>query len=155
MRLEFIFLGRTRESYLAAGVDDFVTRLKRYVPVEIKILKERQWSAKEQSRQMAVEGQQLLAAASPGGLLVALDPLGQELDSEQLASRLARWQGEGRRHLTFVLGGALGLSAEVREKADYTLSLSKMTFTHEMARFILTEQIYRAYSILAGTQYHK
>lgn len=155
MRLEFLFLGRTRESYLAAGVDDFVLRLKRYAPVEIKTLKERQWSPREQSRQMQVEGEQLLAAVMAGAFLVALDPLGQALTSEQLAAQVGQWQDEGRRQLTFVLGGPLGLPPAVRQRADYTLSLSKMTFTHEMARLLLLEQIYRAYAILAGSQYHK
>lgn len=155
MRLEFLFPGKTREGYLAAGIDDFRKRLANYAEVEIKNLKEFKPGRKPEPLVRQEEGQSLLARLASKTLVVALDPGGHSLSSEELAARLAIWEENGRRHLTFLVGGALGLAPEVLSRADYTLSLSRMTFTHEMARLLLLEQLYRAFSIRAGSGYHK
>jgi len=155
IRLEFLFPGKTRESYLAAGIDDFRRRLANYAEVEIKVLKEVRPGRKPDPQVRQEEGQALLARLAPKTLAVVLDPGGRALTSEELADRLADWEESGRRHLSFLVGGALGLAPEVLARADYTLSLSRLTFTHEMARLLLLEQLYRAFNIRSGTGYHK
>lgn len=155
MRLEFLFLGKTREPYLAAGIDDYRRRLSNYAEVEIRVLKEVRPASKPEAQVRQEEGQALLTHLNPRGLTVALDPGGRALSSEELAGLLGNWEDGGRRHLTFLVGGALGLAPEVLARADYRLSLSRMTFTHEMARLLVLEQLYRAFSIRAGSGYHK
>jgi 23S rRNA (pseudouridine1915-N3)-methyltransferase len=155
MRIGLLFLGKTKNSYLAAGIDDFCGRLKRYAEVDVRILKEVKPASKPDLQVKQEEGALLLSHLGPKSFLVALDPGGEQLSSEKLAVCLEGWQDRGINHLTIVLGGALGLSAKVLEQADLILSLSKMTFTHEMARLLIVEQLYRAFNILSGSGYHK
>jgi len=155
MRIDFLFLGKTKESYLAAGIEDFCKRLKRYTEVEIRILKDVKPGRKPERQIRQEEGDILLSHLYPSTLVVALDPGGKQLSSEDLARSLEEWQNNGRQQVTILLGGALGLSDKVLERADLVLSLSGMTFTHEMARLIIMEQLYRAFNIKAGTGYHK
>ena len=153
--MEFLFPGKTRESYLAAGIDDFRNRLANYAEVEIKVLKEIKPGRKPEAQVRQEEGRALLARLTPKTLIVAMDPAGRALSSEELSDRLTDWEDSGRRHLTFLVGGALGLAPEVLARADFKLSLSRLTFTHEMARLLLMEQLYRAFNIRLGTGYHK
>jgi len=155
MRLEFLFPGKTRENYLAAGIDDYLRRLANYAEVEIRILKEIRPASKPDAQVRQEEGEALLAHLPPKALVVALDLSGRALSSEELAAQLVNWQDGGRRHLVFLVGGALGLAPEILARAGFKLSLSRMTFTHEMARLLLMEQLYRAFSIKAGSGYHK
>ena len=104
---------------------------------------------------MEGEGDILLNATPKNSLLVALDSHGRTTSSEDFSKMIQGWEGQGTKAVTFVLGGPLGLAPTVKQKAHYVLSLSKMTFTHEMARLLLMEQLFRAYSIKAGTKYHK
>ena len=155
MRLEFLFLGKTREAYLAAGIDDYRRRLANYAGVEIRVLKEVRPASKPEAQVRQEEGQVLLAHLTAKSLVVALDPGGRAMNSEELARLVGEWEDGGRRHLTFLVGGPLGLAPEVLTRADFKLSLSPMTFTHEMARLLILEQLYRAFSIRAGSGYHK
>ena len=155
MHLEFLFLGKTREAYLAAGIDDYRRRLANYAEVEIRVLRDIRPASKPEAQIRQEEGVVLLAHLTPKTLVVVLDPGGKTIDSEGLASQVGEWEAVGRRHLTFLVGGALGLSPDVLDRADYKLSLSRMTFTHEMARLLILEQLYRAFSIRAGSGYHK
>ena len=154
MRVKILFLGKTKEKYLADGINDYLKRLERYVRVEVRIIREKGGKGSEKF-QMQKDGCQLLEGAGQKSYIVALDPAGQELSSEKLAGLMSRWEQQSRQEVTFIIGGPLGLSNEVKEKANYILSLSKMTFTHEMARLLLVEQLYRAFSIKAGSKYHK
>jgi len=156
------FLGKTKEQYLAAGIDDYAGRLRRFVQLEMVVLKEKKNAAKEDTvRQQNEEGQILLGSVQPSDRvakavrIVALDPAGQQLSSEELADMVSRWEDQGVREIAFLIGGPTGLALELVRKADYVLSLSRMTFTHEMARLLVLEQLYRAFSIKAGTGYHK
>ncbi len=155
MHLEFLFLGKTREAYLAAGIDDYRQRLANYAEVEIRVLKEVRPVSKPEAQVRQEEGAALLAHLPAKTLVVALDPGGRALSSEELAKQIGEWEDGGRRRLIFLVGGALGLSPEVLARADYKLSLSRLTFTHEMARLLILEQLYRAFSIRAGSGYHK
>ncbi|MDD5757969.1 MAG: 23S rRNA (pseudouridine(1915)-N(3))-methyltransferase RlmH [Desulfobulbaceae bacterium] len=154
MNIDCIFLGHTNEGYLEQGIADFQQRLARYCPVRVKIVKERKGKVADQVR-IDTEGRDLLEQLEPKSFVVVLDRTGRQVSSEAFASLFEQWQDQNRRSVSFVIGGALGLSKEVLAAADVVLSLSLMTFTHEMARMILLEQVYRAFTILAGTKYHK
>lgn len=159
MKIILPLLGKTKEQYLAAGIDDYAGRLKRYALLEMPVLKEKKNAAKEDKTRLQHEEGQILLSSVPqsGGAVrvVALDPAGQQLSSEELAELLCRWEDHGVREIAFLIGGPTGLAAELVKKADYMLSLSRMTFTHELARLLVLEQLYRAYSIKAGSGYHK
>ncbi|MBU0485570.1 MAG: 23S rRNA (pseudouridine(1915)-N(3))-methyltransferase RlmH [Proteobacteria bacterium] len=155
MNFEFIFPGKTREKYLATGIDDFCSRLKHHARIDIKIIKETKCVDPKDEKAKEAEGEAILKHVSKGSVLVALDLTGQQMSSEGLAKQLAEWQDGGCRKISFVIGGPDGLPANVVSRADKILSLSKMTLTHEMARLLLMEQLYRAFTILAGTGYHK
>lgn len=154
MNIECIFLGQTNEGYLEKGIADFQRRLERYCQVRIKVVKERKGRLADQVR-IDTEGRDLLEQIEPKSLLVAMDRTGRQVGSEGFAALFQQWQDQNRRTASFVIGGSLGLSREVLSAADLVLSLSQMTFTHEMARLLLLEQVYRAFTILAGSKYHK
>lgn len=154
MQIDCIFLGQTSEDYLDKGVSDFLKRLARYCQVRVKVVKERKGRLADQVR-IDTEGRDLLEQVEGKSLLVALDRSGRPMSSEAFAALFQEWQGQNRRTASFIIGGSLGLSREVLAAADLVLSLSQMTFTHEMARLILLEQVYRAFTILAGSKYHK
>ena len=156
MKIILPLLGKTREQYLGAGIDDFAGRLRRFVQLELPVLKEKKSGAKEDAARLQNEEAQILLGSVPqSAKVVALAPLGQQLSSEELADLLCRWEDRGVREIAFLIGGPTGLAPKLVEKADYVLSLSRMTFTHEMARMLVLEQLYRAFSIKAGTGYHK
>jgi len=156
MRFELLFLGKTKETYLAAGIEDFCKRLRRYAEVEIRTIKEKKWGSGEPEQKIkAEETDRLLACCTQPTMIVALDPAGRQASSEELAELLQQWEEQGQRKITFIIGGPLGLAPSIRQSADAMLSLSAMTFTHEMARLLLLEQLYRACTIRAGSQYHK
>ncbi len=157
MKFEVIFLGKTREKYLDQGIRDYGERLRRYVPLEIRILKDRNKHAKNDTDKviMAREAEQLLSQVKSASLTVALDPNGRQHSSEELSRILEKWENQGLQTISFLIGGHLGLTADVLDRADVTWSLSRLTFTHEMSRFILLEQLYRACSIKANHNYHK
>ncbi|MFA6498208.1 MAG: 23S rRNA (pseudouridine(1915)-N(3))-methyltransferase RlmH [Desulfurivibrionaceae bacterium] len=159
MKIILPFLGKTKEQYLAAGIDDYAGRLRRYAQLDLPVLKEKKNATKEDTARQQSEEAQILLGSLPqlGGAtkVVALAPAGQQLSSEDLADLLCRWEDQGVREIAFLIGGPTGLAPELVQKADYVLSLSRMTFTHEMARLLVLEQLYRAFSIKAGTGYHK
>ncbi|MCJ7602442.1 MAG: 23S rRNA (pseudouridine(1915)-N(3))-methyltransferase RlmH [Desulfobulbaceae bacterium] len=154
MRVELIFPGKTKEVYLKKGIDDFTERLSHYVKTDFKIIKDRS-GFKDAARAVLLEGEQLLENCGKSAYVVVLDPGGRQFSSEEFARMVENWEGQGRQVISFVIGGPEGLSPAVLARADLLLSLSRMTFTHEMTRLVLLEQLYRAYSIKAGTKYHK
>ena len=155
MRLELLFLGKTREAYLAAGIKDYAKRLSHYINIEIITLKEGKIKKGEPENATIERQSQTLMQNAQGSIIVCLDRTGREINSLELAAQLGNWEMQGLKKITFVLGGPLGLSANILKKSGLVLSLSKMTFTHEMARMLLLEQLYRAYTIKAGEKYHK
>lgn len=155
MKLELLFLGKTRESYLAAGIKDYHKRLSHYTRVELITIKEERLGKGVSEKVLVDKQSRRLLQHVQGACLVCLDGSGRQLDSLELSARMHAWEMQGLKKISFVLGGPLGLSAEILKNADFVLSLSKMTFTHEMARLILLEQLYRASTIRAGEKYHK
>lgn len=154
MKFVFLFLGKTREKYIDAGIRDFVNRLKRFVKVECILIKECPSGKIPEDVQKKQEARNLLDKCPDSSFLIALDPGGKELDSISLASAIAAWEESGQRSLYFIIGGHYGLDEDILQRADFILSLSRLTFTHEMSRLILLEQLYRCCMINAGRNYH-
>ena len=154
MKFLLPFLGKTKESYLEQGIRDYSNRLRRYLPLEIKVLKSSFGKNDSDQVIMAREADLLLKQAAAASLTVALDPTGRQFSSQELAALLDRWEQQGLQTICFLIGGHLGLNERVRRQANLLCSLSRLTFTHEMSRFILLEQLYRACSIRAGHKYH-
>jgi 23S rRNA (pseudouridine1915-N3)-methyltransferase len=143
MKIHLVWIGKTKDAHCAALVNEFLKRLSRYVSIELSELKEASGSADEAKVKQA-ESLKILAAVERDDLVILLDEKGSSLSSNSSIKRVA-----------FIIGGFAGVSDEVKKRAQLTLALSKMTLTHEFARVLLTEQIYRAYTLLAGVPYHK
>lgn len=154
MRVEFVFPGKTKESYINAGIKDFSKRLSHFVRTDFKIIKDKP-ASKNKGSLLEKEGEGLLSGCSKSSYIIALAPEGKQCTSEEFADMVVDWENQGRQVISFIIGGPDGLSRQVLNAADNVLSLSKMTFTHEMARLLLLEQLYRAYNIKNGTKYHK
>jgi len=153
--VEILFLGKTRESYLAAGIKEYMKRLSHYLKVEIKTVREERAKKGEPDKTIIEKQSRLLLQYVQDAYLVCLDRTGRQVESPELAAQLEKWEMQGLKRISFVIGGPLGLSDEILQKADLILSLSRMTFTHEMTRLLLLEQLYRACTIKAGEKYHK
>ena len=151
MKLTFLSVGKDRSGLFAPGVEEYLQRLGHWVTVEVAELPP---SRAAGARAREEEGQALLRRLKGREVLVALDERGQALSSVELAAWLQR-QREAARDLAFAVGGDEGLSDEVRGRAALVLSLSRMTLPHRLARLVLAEQVYRAFSILHGEPYHK
>ena len=158
MKITIVCAGRLKEKYLTAGISEFLKRLKPMAQVEILEVHEEKMpdnpSVAEKEQVLQKEGEKLLKLVPSGSYLFVLDVYGEELSSEELAERIDKLGVSGRSNLTFLIGGAFGLSREVRQAADMKLSFSRLTFTHQMVRLLLVEQIYRAFKINRGEKYH-
>ncbi len=155
MKFVFLFPGKTRSRYLDDGIRDYATRLQRYVPVEMVFLREKHSRNDSDRIIIRKEAEQLLSCSRRAPFRVALDPGGLQPDSEELAAMMQKWEDRSLPAIYFLTGGHLGLDRSVLREADQVLSLSRLTFTHEMTRLILMEQLYRACTIRAGHNYHK
>ncbi|MDR2551047.1 MAG: 23S rRNA (pseudouridine(1915)-N(3))-methyltransferase RlmH [Desulfobulbus sp.] len=155
MRFLIPLVGKTREPYLNAGIRDYANRLSHFVPVALPVLRERHGRREPDEAIKAAEAAPLLEQAAAAGLCVALDPGGMSPDSHELAGLLTQWEERGIGTVCFLIGGHLGLHRSVLARANVVMSLSRLTFTHEMTRLILLEQLYRACTIKAGQKYHK
>lgn len=155
MEITLIVIGKTNAKYLIEGLDEYTRRLKHYITYNINILPDiKNTKNLTEEQQKETEGKLILNALKPGDYLVLLDERGKEFSSMQFSDYLQRKMNSGLRRLVFVVGGPYGFSKDVYNKADEKLSLSKMTFSHEMIRLFFTEQIYRAMTIIRGEPYH-
>ena len=158
MKITVVCAGKIKEKYLSAGIAEFMKRLKPFAQVEIREVHEEKMpdspSAAEKEQVLTKEGEKLLKLVPEGSYLFVLDVFGKERSSEELAASIDKLGLSGRSNITFLIGGAFGLSPEVRRAADELLSFSRMTFTHQMVRLLLVEQIYRAFKINRGEKYH-
>jgi 23S rRNA (pseudouridine1915-N3)-methyltransferase len=154
MRLTVLFTGKTRERYLKEGVAEYMKRIGRYAPLTTITLPDLKISGKMAQEQVKkMEGEQILKKLKPADHVVLLDERGKMFSSTQFAQHLSSLEGRTG-HTVFIIGGAYGFSDEVQQRANATLSLSLMTFSHQMVRLIFAEQLYRAYTILKGEPYH-
>jgi len=155
MKIELPFLGKTKERYIQTGINDFHSRLAHYVSVDIKVINTRPLKGQTPVQAMSSESNLIDQNVSPGCYRVALDSTGKLLSSEDLSSFITSLENQSVKKVSFIIGGPLGLAGNQLKKADMVISLSPMTFTHDMARLLLVEQLYRAYTIKAGEKYHK
>ena len=158
MKITILAVGRLKEKYLRDAVAEYEKRLTPFAKLSfIEIAEEKMpenFSAAEKEKTLVREGERLLARVPEGSELIVLDVAGKELSSEDLSAALGEWMLAGASHITFLIGGAFGLSKEVRAAADEKLSFSQLTFTHQMVRLLLVEQIYRCFKINRGEKYH-
>lgn len=155
MKILLVVVGKTSTPYIASAVEEYVKRINRYVPLEIVTIPDQRSSRSlTEEVQKQREGSAILAVLQGGDHVVLLDERGKELSSREFATEIDRRMVQGLKRLVYVVGGPYGFSAEVYSRADSKLSLSRMTFTHEMVRLFFTEQIYRAMTILRGEPYH-
>jgi 23S rRNA (pseudouridine1915-N3)-methyltransferase len=154
MRFRFIWVGKTRNEHLRALCDEYLKRLRRFTKLEVLEVRESAQHAKEAG--IEDEGRRILGGLHPDAFVVLLDVEGRAWSSFELASQIERWQTAGNiKEVAFVMGGHWGVSAEVHGRAGARWSLSRLTLTHEMARVLLLEQVYRAYTIIHGLPYQK
>jgi 23S rRNA (pseudouridine1915-N3)-methyltransferase len=153
MRIRLIAVGKLKEPYWRAACDEYLKRLGRYATVEVTEIADRDLAAGLE-RAVELEGADVLRAVLPGTRVVALDVVGTERSSEDLAAWLERLMVDGDSDVTFVLGGSAGLADGVLQRADERVSLSRMTLPHQLCRVVLLEQVYRAFRIMRGEPYH-
>lgn len=159
MDINIICIGTLKESYWKDAVSEYSKRLKPYCRLAITELKEAKLKANagpaEEDEVKQNEGREILDHIGQQDFVITLEIKGKKLSSEQLAEKIADLGIQGRSAIDMVIGGSLGLSAEVSRRADFKLSFSDMTFPHQMMRVILLEQIYRSFKIQRGEPYHK
>ena len=152
MRIRIVMVGRTERGFVAEGTSHYLDRILHWTKVEEVVLpKSVRATADEQRNE---EEKTLLKAIASGGRVIVLDEIGVSMSSSEFAKKLGAWRDQGVRDTTFVIGGAYGMTDAVRKRADLVLSLSPMTFPHQLVRLLFAEQLYRAYSLLHGTGYH-
>lgn len=159
MNINIVCVGKLKEKYWRDAVAEYSKRLGRFCSLTITELKEERLpdnaSPAEEQKVIDTEGQNILRTVKNDDYVIALDVKGKGLSSEQLAEKIGDLGLQGRSNLVMIIGGSLGLSEEVRRRADFRLSFSAMTFPHQMMRVILLEQVYRAFKILHNETYHK
>ena len=155
MEIELLTVGKTTIRFVEDGIAEYSKRLKHYIPYSIKSLPDVKNASKlDPAKQKEAEGEKILDAISNSDFVVLLDERGKQYSSIEFSAFLEKQMISGRRKVVFVVGGPYGFSQPVYDRADSLLSLSKMTFNHEMVRLFFTEQIYRAMTILRGEPYH-
>lgn len=159
MHITIIAIGKLKEKYLREGINEYLKRLQSYAKVEIIELadeKEPYNASTAEEKQIKIkEGERIKAKIKPDSYLIALAIEGKQFTSPALAQKIDSLSSAGNSHLTFVIGGSLGLSDEILKSADLLLSFSELTFPHQLMRLILLEQIYRSFRIIKGEPYHK
>lgn len=156
MKIKIIALGKVKEAFLRDGINEFLKRLVPYCPVEVVEISPIEIKDENLvSKVLDEEGQMILSHIKSNSYVITLEIQGKQLSSEEFASKIDEINITGVNDLVFVIGSSCGLSPIVSKRADFKLSLSKMTFLHQFARLLLVEQIYRAFKILKGETYHK
>lgn len=152
MRFRIIWTGKTRDARLRALIDDYAERLSHFVRCEVVEIRE---LGRSDKTGIDKETRRISDALRSGAVTVLLDPDGVEWTSQQLAAQVKGWEGNGTKEVAFVIGGPNGVTDDFKSRADKRWSLSRLTLTHEMARVLLFEQLYRAYTIIHGLPYQK
>lgn len=155
MRILLLQIDKTQDSYLAEGIEIYTKRLKNYTQLEIttinvpKVVRQRSFN-----EQKSEEAKLIFNHITPEDHLILMDDKGREFSSVEFSKFIAQKQNASLKRLVFLIGGPFGFDPRVYERADFKLSFSKMTFSHQMIRLFFVEQLYRAYSILKGEKYH-
>ena len=155
MKILFLVIGKTDEDYLITGIKKYVGRLGHYVPFELKEIPDiRNRKTLNEEQQKKAESFLLLSQLQPGDRVVLLDERGKSYTSVEFSEVLERQMASGVKRLVFIVGGPYGFAQEVYDRADAMLSLSPMTFSHQLVRVVFLEQLYRALTIIKGEPYH-
>ena len=155
MKITLLVIGKTEADYLKRGIEEYLKRLKHYIPFELLVipaLKNTKNLSEVQQKQK--EGELILSQIKQGDNLILLDENGKQYSSVKFANYIEKFMIAGTRNIVFVVGGPYGFSDDVYQKSNGKISLSSMTFSHQMVRLIFVEQIYRAMTILKGEPYH-
>ncbi|MEG0378016.1 MAG: 23S rRNA (pseudouridine(1915)-N(3))-methyltransferase RlmH [Eubacterium sp.] len=159
MNIKIIAVGKIKEKYLTMALDEYGKRLKSYCRLEIIEVKdekiEERFSDGEKQKAVCIEGERILKNITENAVVATLEINGKQLSSTDFSKRIEAYGLQGKSSITFIIGGSLGLSPEVRSRSDWSLSFSKMTFPHQLFRVFLLEQIYRAFKIMKNETYHK
>lgn len=150
MKFRFIWVGKTKDPSYRTLQENYLGRLSHFVKTEV--VEVRDATAGDTKE---IEGNRIIEKLNQTTFVCLLDVAGKQISSHEVAARIEGWQNSGVKDVSFVIGGADGISGRVAERANYTLSLSFLTFTHEMARVVLLEQLYRAFTIIKGYPYQK
>ena len=155
MKIILSLVGKTTTGYLREGIEEYARRVNRYIPFEIRVLPDVKTTKKlTEEKQKEAEGELMLAQLQPGDHVVLLDERGQQLTSREFSDYIARKAQTVSKQLVFMVGGPYGFSPAVYARANDKLSLSKMTFPHELVRLFFVEQLYRAMTIQRHEPYH-
>jgi 23S rRNA (pseudouridine1915-N3)-methyltransferase len=155
MKLQFWSVGKNHEAYIKPGVEDFTRRISRYYPVEWNIVPvPKNAGLLSETDLKKKEGETIMNLLSKDDYLVTLDERGKQVSSEQLAAFVQARANESVRQVIFLIGGAYGLDETILQRANFKWSLSHLTFPHQLVRLILSEQVYRACTILRNEKYH-
>jgi 23S rRNA (pseudouridine1915-N3)-methyltransferase len=152
MRVRIIWTGKTRDARLRALIEDYAERISHFTRCEVTELRE---LGRTDKTGIDKESKRISDGLRPGSVTVLLDPDGKEWTSQQLAAQVQKWEGNGIKEVAFVVGGPNGVADDLKSRVDKRWSLSRLTLTHEMARVVLLEQLYRAYTIVHGLPYQK
>ncbi len=159
LQIRIVAVGKLKEKYWQSGVDEYLKRLRLYAKLQISEVEEERCpdtlSPAQELQVKEREGERILRALLPGSFVIALNLSGREFSSEQFADFLADLSLQGRSQIAFIIGGSLGLSQDVLDRADLQLVFSRFTFPHQLIRVVLLEQIYRAFRIIRHEPYHK
>lgn len=155
MKITLILIGKTEEAYIEQGLNVYLSRLRHYIGINVVVIpaiKEASSLTPQQVKER--EAALVIKVLSPGSTLAVLDEKGTELRSVEFSAQLQKWMNSGTRELIFLVGGAFGIADEIKKRAAFQLSLSRLTFTHQLIRLIFAEQLYRAFTIIRNEPYH-
>lgn len=156
MKIKIIALGKIKEKFLKAGIDEFLKRLTPYASIDIIEIPAIEIKDENLTNKvLEEEGQKILSHIKPPSYVITMEIKGKMFSSEEFAQKIEELTNDGTSEIVFVIGSSCGISPIVSERANLKMSMSKMTFLHQFARLILIEQIYRAFKIIKGETYHK
>ena len=156
MKIKIIALGKIKEKYLKEGCEEFIKRITPYCPFEVVEIKPEQvYEDSLIEKALDTEAERILSVIKKDSFVITMEIGGKKLSSEELSYKLEELNNSGIGEVVFIIGSSHGISKKVSARADFKLSLSKMTFLHEFARLLFVEQIYRAFKIMKKESYHK
>ncbi len=156
MNIKIIAVGKLKEKYTKTAVDEFTKRLGSYCSLSLTEIPAQEIKDENLAKKyMEIEGEKILAAIKPNSYVITLEIQGTMFSSEDFSQKIKQLSNEGYNEIVFIIGGANGLAPRVSARADFKLSMSKMTFTHQLVRIFLYEQIYRSFKIINNENYHR
>lgn len=153
MKISIWCIGKTDEKYLVEGIDKYLLRLKHYSKIEYEVFKDVK-PGQTSEETLKREAELIFTKLKPEDTLILMDEKGEMFDSVKFALYIEKLQIQAHKHVIFLIGGAFGHHFSIKNRANYLISLSKMTFSHQMVRLFLVEQIYRAFTIIRNEKYH-